>query len=48
MDALSERRFPNKTDVFLGALSPEQLRGFEEMLNQESLIRLSPETFPIG
>lgn len=42
-----ERRFRSKTDVFLGALSPEQLRSFEEMLNQESLVRLPLETFPI-
>jgi len=41
-----ERRFPNKTDVFLGALTPEQLQSFEEMLNQESLVRLSPGDIP--
>jgi len=41
-----ERRFPNKTDVFLGALPPEQLHNFEEMLNQESLVRLSPRDIP--
>ncbi len=41
-----ERRFPNKTDVFMGALSPEQLHNFEEMLNQQSLVRLSPRDIP--
>ena len=41
-----ERGFPNKTDVFLGTLYPEQLRRFEEMLNRESLVRLSLGDIP--
>src|SRR2546430_944553 len=41
-----ERRFPHKTDVFLGALSLEQLHSFEEMLKQESLARLSARDIP--
>lgn len=41
-----ERGFQNKTDVFLGVLSPEQLHSFEEMLNKESLVRLSPRDIP--
>src|SRR5207253_808319 len=41
-----ERRLPHKTDVFLGALSPDQLHSFEEMLNRESLVRLSARDIP--
>jgi hypothetical protein len=41
-----ERRFPRKTDVFVGTLSQEQLRSFEEMLNQQSLVGLSSKNIP--
>jgi hypothetical protein len=37
-----ERLFPRKTDVFVGTLSPEQLHSVEQMLDQDSLTRLSP------
>ena len=41
-----ERRFPRKTDVFVGTLSQEQLHSLEEMLNHQSLVGLSSKNIP--